>query len=226
LVLSLLFKALLGIKRIFHFETLSDVGFAILTGGRRVLSRETLGGLVRKVSTKEVLRLVRKTEPEVEQAPVHHLSIDEHSIARFTRKFNIKKGFHTIRNKKMKIEKLAYSFLTGARHALSLVVTPGDRTLVSIATSLLRRLRPKVRGAQVRVTLDAAAAQNHAEPFELVEAHKENVFLVRTPRRPAYRKLWAELPASDFIEHHEPGPYKAASAKVIHIADIKMEVKS
>lgn len=225
-MLSLLFKAILGIKRVFHFETISDVGFALLTGGRRVLSRERLGSLIRKVDTKEVLRLVRKTEPEVQHAPAHHLSIDEHSIARFTRKFNIRKGFHTIRNKKMKIEKVAYSFLADSRRVLSLVVARGDRTLNAIAASLLRRLRPKARGAQVRVTLDAAAAQNHADLFKLVDAHKEDVFLVRVPRRPTYRKLWTELPAQAFVEHQEPGPYKAAPAKVMHVADIKMLVKS
>src|SRR4051812_36936254 len=47
LVLSLFFKAILGIQHIFHFETLNDVGFAWLTGGRRVLGRNALGGLVR-----------------------------------------------------------------------------------------------------------------------------------------------------------------------------------
>jgi hypothetical protein len=33
LVLSLFFRAVLGVERIFHFETLDDPGFAILTGG-------------------------------------------------------------------------------------------------------------------------------------------------------------------------------------------------
>src|SRR5262245_15712691 len=46
LVLSLFFRAALGIERIFHFETLDDPGFALLTGGVRVLSRSRLGGLV------------------------------------------------------------------------------------------------------------------------------------------------------------------------------------
>ena len=43
-MLSLFFRAALGIERIFHFETLDDVGFAILSGGDRVLTRTTLGG--------------------------------------------------------------------------------------------------------------------------------------------------------------------------------------
>ena len=53
LVLSLFFRAVLGIERIFHFETLDDVGFALLTGGMEVLSRSCLGGMVRAVTTRE-----------------------------------------------------------------------------------------------------------------------------------------------------------------------------
>ena len=77
LVLSLFFKAILGIPRIFHFETLDDLGFAILTGGRKVLSRNTLGGLVRAAAVRGVLRFVHRTEPKISAAAAHTVSIDE-----------------------------------------------------------------------------------------------------------------------------------------------------
>jgi hypothetical protein len=131
LVLSLFFKAIVGIPRIFHFESLDDVGFAILTGGKRVLSRNMLGGLVRAAPIPGVLAFVKRTEPRLTERISHLISIDEHVIARFTRKFDIKKGFHTIRNKRMKIEKLFFSFHVGARHLLSLIVTKGDGNLAA-----------------------------------------------------------------------------------------------
>ena len=59
LVLSLFFKAVLGIQRVFHFDSLTDVGFALLTGGRRILSRDMLGGLVRAVSMRAVSKFLR-----------------------------------------------------------------------------------------------------------------------------------------------------------------------
>ncbi|HEX5752429.1 MAG TPA: hypothetical protein VFZ09_39855, partial [Archangium sp.] len=69
LVLSLFFKALLGVQRIFHFDSLSDVGFALLTGGgRRCLSRRTLGALVRAVSTRAVGKFLQLTRPVVSAA--------------------------------------------------------------------------------------------------------------------------------------------------------------
>lgn len=62
IVLSLFFRAALGIERIFHFETLDDPGFAILSGGKKVLSRSWLGGLVRAVTTEAVKKLTHATE--------------------------------------------------------------------------------------------------------------------------------------------------------------------
>ena len=100
LALSLFFRAALGIERIFHFETLDDLGFAVLSGGKRVLSRSRLGGLVRAVTTPAVKKFARATEQlSALRGKVVTLSLDEHAIARFTRKFRIPKGFHTLRNK-------------------------------------------------------------------------------------------------------------------------------
>ena len=108
LALSLLFRAALGIERIFPFETLDDLGFAVVSGGKRILSRSRLGGLVRAVTSTAVKKLARATEQlGALRDKTVTLSLDEHAIARFTRKFRIPKGFHTLRNKTMRIEKLA-----------------------------------------------------------------------------------------------------------------------
>ncbi len=66
-VLSLLFKAILGIERIFHFETLDDPGFALLTGGKKVMSRSRLGQDVRRVSTRSAEAFMRETAPRLKK---------------------------------------------------------------------------------------------------------------------------------------------------------------
>lgn len=218
LVLSLFFKAALGIQRIFHFSTLQDAGFAILTGGRKVLSRNQLGGWLRQVPTRAVLSLLRYTEPRLPRKPEHTISIDEHSVPRFTKKFRIKKGYHTIRNKFMPIEKLFFSFHVGLRCLLSLVVTRGDGKLCQLAHKLCQRLRPRVRGSTVWLLLDAGAAQNTDSLLRVADAPNQ-VTIARTPRRPAYRRQWEKLPASAWQRLEEPGPYTAAPPKVIHIAE-------
>jgi hypothetical protein len=224
LILSLFFKAVLGIPRIFHFETLQDPGFAILSGGRAVLTRHALGGLIRRASLAEVRRFIQRTTPSVKRAQRHTVSIDEHAVPRFTRKFNIRKGYHTIRNKHMKIEKLTFAFHTGTRQLLSILATRGHANLKEIAQRLLLALRRKTRGAQLRVVLDAGASQNHAQLFELVD-HPRQVTIVRVPRRPTYRTQWLQLPKHQWCEAHEPGPYKAAPDKVIHFTDTTMKLR-
>ncbi len=216
-MLSLFFKAVLGIPRIFHFSTLHDAGLAILTGGRRVLSRNRLGSLLRSVSLRSVDKLRRATEPHLPRRDLHIVSIDEHAIPRYTRKFQIKKGYHTIRNKHMPVEKLTFSFHVGLRSLLSLVVSPGDAKLTDLAKALLARLRARLRGASVCVLLDAGAAQDTNALLSLTDAKKQ-VTLVRVPRRPHYVAAWKRIPEAAWQRHEEPGPFVVAPPKIIHIA--------
>lgn len=224
LVLSLFFKAVVGIQRVFHFETLSDSGFAILSGGRKVLGRNMLGGLIRAAPVRGVLRLAHLTEPKIKRTKILRVSIDEHVIPRFTRKFDIRKGFHTIRNKKMKVEKLFFSYGVGARQLLSLWATRGHVKLVTASEKLLSRLRPRAAGACIRVILDAGAADNHGRLLSLVDRPRQ-VTLVRTPRRPAYRRHWESLPGRCWTRVEEPGPHQAAPKKIIHIAETRTTLK-
>lgn len=218
MVLSLFFKAVLGIPRIFHFSTLNDVGLAILTGGRRVLSRNRLGSLLRSVSLRSGDKLRRATEPHLPRHDLHTVSIDEHAIPRFTRKFQLKKGYHTIRNKHMPVEKLTFSFHVGLRSLLSLVVSPGDAKLTDLAKTLLARLRARLRGAPVCLLLDAGAAQDTNSLLSLTDAKKQ-VTLVRAPRRPHYVDAWKRIPEPAWQRLEEPGPFVAAPPKIIHIAE-------
>jgi hypothetical protein len=223
-VLSLFFKAVLGIQRIFPFETLDDTGLAILTGGTRVLPRGTLGGLVRGVTLEGVQRLMSQTRAAVKRARQLAVSIDEHTIARFTRKFAITKGFHTIRNKKMKAEKLFFAFEVVGRRLLTLISTPGHGALAEVARRLLPTLRRRARGAELRVVLDAGAAQDHESLLRLVD-HPNQVTIVRVPRRQPYRQAWEKLPAEQWTRWEEPGPYQGAPAKVVHLAETRTEFK-
>lgn len=226
LVLSLFFKAVLGVQRVFHFDTLHDVGFALLTGGRSILSRNTLGGLVRATSTRAVGKFLRLTQPAVSGVHGFSLSFDEHVVARFTRKFLIPKGFHTIRNKKMRAEKLFFSFDTSLRTLLDLVVTPGNGKLARITSKMIAALRLRYPTEQMRVVLDAGAAQNHRELLALADENPRQVLLVRTPRRNAYVERWKRLPESCFAHYDEPGRYKDAPAKKIHVTEILTSIRA
>lgn len=219
LVLSLFFRAVLGIERVFHFETLDDPGFALLSGGKNVPSRSRLGGLMRAVTTRGVKAFARATEHLGGlRGQKVTLSLDEHVIARFTRKFCIPKGFHTIRNKKMRAEKLVYLFWPARRRFLQLTVTRGNAKLADLAIARIRALRSRVRIGQLRLILDAGAAATNDGLRRLDRFHK-TVLLIRAPRRPAYLKAWKQLPRESFVLDEEPGPYVDAKPKAIEIAE-------
>jgi hypothetical protein len=225
LVLSLFFRAALGIERIFHFETLDDPGFAILSGGDKVLSRTVLGGLVRAVKTEPVKELVLSTEQlEALRGKTVTLSLDDHPVARFTRKFRIPKGFHTLRNKKMRVEKLYYLYWPERRSFMHLAVTPGNTKLADIAGRFVDDVHRRVDDVQIRLILDAGAATSNEDLVRL-DRCKEDVFLIRAPRRKGYRERWQALPRETFTPFEEPGPYVKAKAKECEIAETTTAIK-
>jgi hypothetical protein len=223
LVLSLFMKAVLGVPRIFHFDALADPGLAILTGGARVLGRRVLGGLVRAVSLRSVQRLMAQTAPRLRRAAFHLLSLDEHTLARFTRKFRIPKGFHAIRNKLRKVESVVFACATRTVQLLALVVTPGGVPLTAVAKRLLPSLRRRARGAPLRVLLDSGASKNVAALWSVVN-HPRQVTLVRVRRLPAYRRAWAALPSRAWRRYEEPGPSTHAPPKAVHVAETRTTI--
>ena len=224
-MLSLFFRGALGIKRIFHFETLEDVGFGLLTAGGRALSRSRLGGLIRAVSTRAVNAFARATQPwRALRGQVVTLSLDEHVVARFTRKFRIQKGYHTIRNKHMRSEKLFFLHWPATRRFLLLATTRAKKSLDTIADAFVRVVRERARPGQLRLILDAGAANSHAAIARL-DRHRKTVFLIRAPRRPTSVRAWKRLPADSFRRLEEPGRYKAAPPKVVHITETTAAIK-
>lgn len=218
-MLSLFFRAALGIERIFHFETLDDVGFGLLTGGARALSRTRLGGLVRAVSTRAVKAFARASETwSALRDQVVTLSLDEHVVARFTRKFRIQKGYHTIRNKHMRSEKLFFLYWPATRRFLLLASTRAKESLATITTTFIREVRTHARPRQLRLILDAGAANSHAAVARL-DRQRKTVFLIRAPRRPTSVRAWKRLPVSSFRSLTEPGRYKGAPPKRIRITE-------
>lgn len=121
---------LVGLRRIFHLETAKDPGLGQLTGGRRAWSRQRFGAWLRALPEPAVTRFRRRSAPRPQRGPgrggVIRVSLDEHAVPRWTRKFRIPKGYHTTRNKHMKVEKLFTGFDVRGRQFLRLWATPGN----------------------------------------------------------------------------------------------------
>jgi hypothetical protein len=111
-LLTSIFGLVIGLGRIFHLDEMEDVGFAWLTGDdRHCPTRQLVGAWRRYLPWYEVDAFCRRTYPwHLLKRSDAVVSYDEHSIPRWTRKFHIKKGYITTRNKYMRCEKLFYSY--------------------------------------------------------------------------------------------------------------------
>ncbi|WP_437754341.1 hypothetical protein [Sorangium sp. So ce1389] len=189
------------------------------------MSRSRLGGLVRAVTTAGVKKLTHATE--LWGALRHRmvtLSLDEHVIARFTRKFKIPKGFHTLRNKKMRAEKLFFLHWPEARRFLALVVTRGNGKLIDRTLAFLRAVRRRVQVRQLRLIIDAGASATN-EGLRRLDRFGKTVFLIGAPRRPGYVNAWKRLPRARFTPYEEPGRYKGAKPKQIELAETTTTIR-
>jgi hypothetical protein len=108
-LLTSVFALVVGLERIWHLDEMEDVGFALLTGGRRCPSRYPVGAWRHHQKWYQVEAFCRRTSPwHLLTGQDACTNYDEHTIPRWTRKFRIKKGYVTTRNKYMRCEKLFY----------------------------------------------------------------------------------------------------------------------
>lgn len=100
-----------GLERVFHLEEMEDRGFALLSGGNRPPSRYTVGAWRRHIPWYAADAFCRRTNPwERIRGRDVWLSLDEHTVPRWTKMFSIRKGYVTTRNKHMRCEKLFYGY--------------------------------------------------------------------------------------------------------------------
>jgi hypothetical protein len=224
------FALVVGVERLFHLDELEDVGFALLTGGRRCPSRHTVGGWRRHLSWQAVDAFCRRTSPwHLLHGEVALVSYDEHTIPRWTRKFRIPKGYVTTRNKYMRCEKLFYSFDLGSRRYLAVRATPGDWGLQELAVPLVQQTLLCGRPEYLHALFDAGAGQSDAGVrtlWDLVEAeHPDLDVTLRACRYPHRVRLWKALPVEAFESLDEAGRYVGAAPKEIRLAETTTVLK-
>ncbi len=224
-LLHTLVLPLVGLRRIFHLETAEDPGLGRLTGGRRAWSRQRFGAWLRALPAPAVTRFLQHSAPRPQRGPgrggVLRVSLDEHAVPRWTRKFRIPKGYHTTRNKHMKVEKLFTGFDLRGRQFLRLWSTPGQVELYQVARRLAQRLRRTGGAARLRLLLDAGAAKRDATVAALLRATAGVTVLLRAPRHPGRMRHWRALPARAFQTIREPGPFTGAPPKVLRVAETR-----
>jgi hypothetical protein len=219
-----------GVERLFHLDAMEDVGFALLSGGRRCPSRHTVGGWRRHRNWYEVDAFCRRTSPwERITKEVVLASYDEHTVPRWTHKFHIPKGYVTTRNKYMRCEKLFYTFDLSSGRYLAVRATPGDWGLLDLAVPLVRQTLARGRPAYLHALFDAGAGQSDAGVralWDLVGQRQPRLDVtLRACRYPHRVRTWKALPRGLFVPFTEPGPYVGAPAKEIRLAETQTVLK-
>ena len=223
-LLTSVFALIVGLERVWHLDEMEDVGFALLTGGRRCPSRHSIGGWRRHLAWYEVDAFCRRTAPWhlIEGADVL-CSYDEHTIPRWTRKFHIKKGSVTTRNKYMRCAKRFYTFAVLGGRYLAVRATPGNASLGEWAVPLVRQTLTCGRPDYLHALFDAAAGQSDAGGRalgNLVEQEHPRLDVTRRACRYPHRvRAWKALASGLFVPYQEPGPYVGAKPKEIRLAE-------
>jgi len=229
-LLTSVFGLVVGLERLWHLDEMEDLGFALLTGGRRCPSRHAVGGWRRHLPWYEVDAFCRRTSPwELIQGEAALVSYDEHTIPRWTHKFHIKKGYVTTRNKYMRCEKLFYTYDVLSDRYLAVRATPGNWGLIDLAVPLARQTLRRGRPEYLHALFDAGAGQSDAGVralWDLVEECDPCLDVtLRACRYPHRVQRWKALPSGLFVPQEEPGPYVGAQPKEIRLAETTTVLK-
>jgi hypothetical protein len=224
------FNLIVDIERLFHLDQMEDLGFALLSGGRRCPSRHTVGAWRRHLSWQAADAFCRRTNPwHLIRDNIALVSYDEHTIPRWTHKFQIPKGYITTRNKHMHCEKLFYAFDLGSQRYLSVRATPGDRGLMGLSVPLVQQTLDCGRPEHLHALFDAGAGQADAGVRALwdltAEHHPRLDVTMRACRYPHRVKEWKQLPSGLFVSEQENGPYVGAPDKEIRLAETTTVLK-
>jgi len=228
-LLTSAFALVVGLERVYHLDQMEDLGFAVLTGGRRCPSRHSVGGWRRHLRWYEVDAFCRRTSPwHLIQGEDALVSYDEHTIPRWTHKFHIQKGYVTTRNKYMRCEKLFYSYDLLSRRYLAVRAAPGGTGLMDLAVPLARQTLLRGQPGHLHAVFDAGAGKSDAGVralLDLADEYDELEVTLRACRYPHRARRWKQLPSGLFVSHQEPGVCVDAPAKEIRLAETTTVLK-
>jgi hypothetical protein len=221
IILTLFFLSIFGIERAFHLEDLSDLGFALLTGRKKVLSRTTLFRWMKKCPKSAILEFYELTRPlENLTGKKLRISIDEHVVARWTRKIKLAGTLHPTRGKAMKADKLFYIFDLETKRILGLKPKKGSANLANTALNMIKELFSSAKPKSIRMVLDAGGCKGSV--IARFNNIKGLIYLIRAKRYPNLVEQWKKVPEDEFIEYPDPGD---PENRTIHIAQTETKIK-
>jgi hypothetical protein len=201
--LTSVFMPVVDLERVFHLEQMDDPGFALLTGDPDGCpTRQRVGAWRKHLRWNEVDRFCHRTSPwDLLRGQQALISFDEHSLPRWTKKFSIRKGYVTTRNKYMRCEKAFFGYDLKQRRFVTLKATPGNVELRDVSELLTRRVLRFGQPEFLHAVFDAGAGKSDADVRRLLTLAEQTPNLditLRACRYPHRMELWKSLPADAF----------------------------
>jgi hypothetical protein len=200
-LLTAIFAVIFGIRRSSHLDDVCDVGFALLTGRARPLSRSTFQYLTRTISAtsaKKFYLATAKDNVESLAEGERRLSIDGHNLPRYTHLVQVQKGKIGNTGRICKADELVLAFDLDAKIWLALRTYPGtnhlNRALVEMVKELLNH-RPAEAGL-LRLFFDKGGYCGLT--FRSLKEMERVHFYTPAVRHPSNVKQWQALTAADF----------------------------
>ncbi len=230
-VLTAIFAVIFGLRRTSHLDDVCDVGFALLTGRPRPLSRSTfqyLSRTISAVSAKQFYLATAKDDVESLAEGERRVSIDGHNLARYTHLVEVQKGKIGNTGRICKADELVLAFDLDAKIWLALRTYPGtnhlNRALVEMVKELLDH-RPAQAGP-LRLFFDKGGYCGLT--FRSLKEMEQVHFYTPAVRHPRNVKQWEALTPTDFdplpftYDKHASRP--AAERPAYRLADTMMTI--
>lgn len=203
LLLTAIFAPICGISRAFHLDDVRDVGFALLTGRPRPLTHGPFQHLIHALSLRDVIRFYRATsQQQTERAGEEDLrvSMDGHTVARFTKLVDLPKGLMGSTKRIEKVDNVITSFALDLRSFLALRIRRGAKQLHRAVLPMTREILRQWESEEgtLRLFLDRGAF--HGLLFQALKALSRVHFYIPAIRYSSYVEAWEGLPDSAFEE--------------------------
>ena len=203
LLLTAIFAPICGISRAFHLDDVREVGFSLLTGRPRSLTHGTFQHLIHALLPRDVFRFYRAaSRQQVERVDEENLrvSMDGHTVARFTKLVDLPKGIMGSSKRIEKVDNVVTAFALDLRSFFALRIRRGakqlHRAVLPMTREILRKWKSK--NGILRIFLDRGAF--HALLFQALKAIPRVQFYIPTVRYSNYVEEWEELSENDFVE--------------------------
>jgi hypothetical protein len=233
-LLTAVFGCLCGVARPFHLDDVVDVGFCLLTGRPRPLSRATFQDVLKGIPAARMVAFYQATaraEVQACGAGEQRYSVDGHGVPRWTKLVDLPKTkWHTV-GQPVKADQLFFVYHLDRERNVALQVGTGGTRLSQVVVAVIRRVQGLRQGLEgvLRFFCDRGAYKGQV--FQWAQDEEGVQVYVPAVRYENNVAQWDQLGEEDFekepfvfdrerdLPEGEPKRYRYAETRTTLVVD-------